>query len=227
MSIFQKKHPNTIVAEVLGKFARECAETPLGQEALRAVGEAVQERGGLGFIPDQRRMAPPEHQRPQLSPSDFPIGILFDLPPRPTSPERTHYQPPPQQQERRRGPSMPFARDFSGGARSRPAANTSRRQTGGSNGGARNGNGAGHAANPFAGDWSKQPPPPTQERPDQEVRAAYTKLGLAFGTKIEDVKKRRRNLAKKHHGDVANGNDRKMAEINHAVDVIEAWMDGR
>ncbi len=72
---------------------------------------------------------------------------------------------------------------------------------------------------------NQAPPPPVD--PDLErraaVRAAKVALGFAAGEPItlEQVKKRHRELARKHHPDVG-GSLAKMQEINQAAGILEA-----
>ena len=69
-----------------------------------------------------------------------------------------------------------------------------------------------------------RPPPPPRRPPGPDPRIA---LGFAAGQKVtvEEVKKRHRELARKHHPD-RGGDVRKMAAINHAVDQLLATLVG-
>lgn len=68
--------------------------------------------------------------------------------------------------------------------------------------------------------WSP-PPPPARPAPNPQIEAARRVLGFAPGQRltVEDVKKRQRDLARRHHPD-RGGSLAKMQEVNAAVDQL-------
>ena len=72
-----------------------------------------------------------------------------------------------------------------------------------------------------------EPPRAARDGVPDEVRRAYRTLGLRMGTSIDDVRRKQKKLAAKHHPDVRGGSLERMQEINAAVDVIERWQQHR
>lgn len=76
------------------------------------------------------------------------------------------------------------------------------------------------------------PPPPPPPGPDPRIeieRRARQILGFAAGDRptVDEVKDRRRKLAKKYHPDLAGGSAAKMAAVNDAADVLIAAIEDR
>jgi hypothetical protein len=230
------------VEELRGAAAR-CAG-PMGEAAFDAIAAAAQERHGLGFVPGASRLgAADERLLLERAFSAEALGGFggfgafepFHEPQaqRRTEPRRAAAAASPQR-ERRTGGGMPFAADFSGAAERQRAARqadadaAAQRRAGertARQGGGRRTSGAG----PFGGWMPDDAPPPPRQHGDRdpEVARAYAKIGLAFGTPIEAVKQRRRDLAMQLHGDRhGRAADRQLGEINAAVDVIEGWLAG-
>ena len=68
-------------------------------------------------------------------------------------------------------------------------------------------------------------PPPAAKKRAAELEHARIVLGFPAGQKltVDDIKKRHRELARKHHPD-HGGDVRKMAAVNHAVDLLVSAM---
>lgn len=75
------------------------------------------------------------------------------------------------------------------------------------------------------GQQQRQAPPPRPPKPKGPDPKAYVVLGFQVGQKLtpDEVKKRHRELARKHHPD-RGGSVAKMQEINAAVDQLLASM---
>jgi hypothetical protein len=72
----------------------------------------------------------------------------------------------------------------------------------------------------------RPPPPPPRASNAANLEHARDVLGFPIGQKltVADIKKRHRELARKHHPD-RGGNVRSMAAVNHAVDQLLADLE--
>lgn len=89
------------------------------------------------------------------------------------------------------------------------------------------GRGSGSQRDP--GRAAPPPPPPRSPPPGPDPRIkARQILGFAADERptIEEIKDRRRRLAKKYHPDLAGGSAAKMAAVNDAADVMIAAIEG-
>lgn len=83
---------------------------------------------------------------------------------------------------------------------------------------------------PQPGQGSRQPPPPSDPQREQEIHAARLRarriLGFAANQPLtaDDIKQRKRMLAKRNHPD-QGGSTAKMAAINDAADVLLAELE--